>query len=270
MVEKSSKLKGKIAIITGGGTGIGYGLALGLAKEGANIVINYCQSRPGAEDVVQKIKAMNGKAIPIKADISKARDVNFLIDKTIYNFGKIDILINNAAIAPWKPFLEIKEDLWNKVIDINLKGTFLCSQRAAKEMVKTGGGKIINITSTGGYGALRYLAHYCASKGGINLLTKVMALELAPYNIKVNAIGPGAIEVERNLRENPHYSEIHTPLIPLGRVGKPEDLVGLTVFLCSEESSYITGQIFYIDGGLLSYVPQPDYGLLIKKREDAE
>lgn len=262
------KLRDKIAIITGGGTGIGYGLALGLAKEGANIVINYCRSKEGAEDVAKKIKEMNQKVITIQADISNVSDINSLVEKTIDNFGKIDILINNSAIAPWKPFLEITEGLWDKVIDTNLKGTFLCAQRAAKEMIKTGGGRIINITSTGGYAALKYLAHYCASKGGINLLTKVMALELAPYNITVNAIGPGAIEVERNLREHPNYSEAHNPLIPLGRVGKPEDIAGLTVFLCSEEASYITGQVFYVDGGLLSYVPQPNYSCLIKKGAD--
>lgn len=260
------RLKNKVAIITGAGTGIGYGLALGLAKEGAKIVAHYCNSKKGAEEVVEKIKKTGREAVAIRADVSKTDSVDRLIKKTIKTFGKIDVLINNAGIALWKPFFEITEEIWDKTIDTNLKGTFICSQRAAMEMVKTGGGKIINITSTGGYAGLQYLSAYCASKGGITLLTKEMAMELAPYKINVNAIGPGAIEVKRNLRNDPNYNETHSKIIPVGKVGKPSDLVGAAVFLSGKESDYITGQVLYVDGGILACVPQPEHDDNIKKR----
>ena len=261
------RLKDKVALITGAGTGIGYGLALGLAKEGAKIVANYRSSKGGAEEVAARIKEVGGDAVAVQADVSRIEEVNRLVERTVEVFGRIDILVNNAGIALWKPFFEITEDIWDRTIDTNLKGTFLCSQRAAKEMVKTGGGKIINITSSGGYAALEYLAPYCASKGGITLLTREMAMELAPYKINVNAVGPGSIEVERNLRDDPDYNETHKKLIPIGRVGKPEDLVGAVVFLSSEDSDYITGQVLYVDGGMLACVPQPEHPFVTRKEK---
>jgi len=259
------RLKEKVALITGAGTGIGYGLALGLAKEGAKIIANYCRSKEGAEEVAGRIKKAGGEAVAVQADVSRIEEVDHLVEKATEIFGRVDILINNAGIALWKPFLEIEEELWDRTIDTNLKGTFLCSQRVAREMVKTGGGKIINITSSGGHAALEYLAAYCASKGGITLLTMEMAMELAPYKINVNAVGPGSIEIERNLRDDPDYNETHKGFIPFGRVGKPEDLVGAVVFLSSEDSNYITGQVLYVDGGMLACVPQPGHPFVTKE-----
>jgi len=254
-------LKDRTAIITGSSKGIGAAIAIELAKQGCNTVINYNSDREGAREVLRKIRNGTGAdAIMVKADVGKYKDVKKLIGKAVDSFKKIDILVNNAGIAIWKPFLEITEEMWNRTMDTNLKGTFMCSQIAAREMIKTGGGAIVNISSLGANGSMDCLVPYVTSKGGMTLLTKALAVELAPYNIRVNTIAPGTIDIERNRKTDPDYPDDWIPYIPMGRVGKVEDITGPVVFLCSEKSSYITGQNIYICGGQTDYVPMPRSG----------
>lgn len=251
------KLNGKVALVTGASKGIGYGVTLEIAREGADVIVNYCTDKEGAEKAVEGIRKMGRKALFVQADVSKASQVDQMVKLGIKTFGKIDILVNNAGVAIWKPFFEITERIWDRTLDVNLKGTFLCSQKVARYMMKNKGGCIVNISSIAAYGAMDCLVPYCASKGGVSLLTKAMAVELAPYHIRVNAIAPGTIAIERNFREDPKYPHNWIPYIPLGRVGEVEDVVKALIFLASDEASYITGQMFYVDGGETSYVPMP-------------
>jgi NAD(P)-dependent dehydrogenase (short-subunit alcohol dehydrogenase family) len=249
-------LKGKVAIITGARRGMGRSHALTLAKAGAKVVVSDV-SLEDCQKVVDEIKKMKGEAMAIKCDVTKKEEVEEMVRKTIEKWGKIDILVNNAGIADFKPFLELTEKDWDRTIDINLKGYFLCAQAVAKEMVKRKSGAIINIASiamgqTGvGFPAL---THYCASKGAIVAMTEAMALELAPYNIRVNAISPGAIETPMidPLKADPKSMEGLLARIPLHRVGKPEEVSNLVLFLASDQSSYMTGTDVVIDGGWLA------------------
>ena len=251
------KLKGKVALVTGASKGIGRGIALGMAKEGANVIINYCSDKEGAIRVAEEVEKMGRKFLVCRADVSVSSEVNKMVETAIKSFGKIDILINNAGIAVWKPFFEVSEEIWDRTLNVNLKGAFLCSQAVARDMAKKGGGNIVHISSNGGYAALDCLVHYCASKGGLTLLTKAMAVELAPYKIRVNTVAPGTVEIKRNFKEDPNYPDNWRPYIPMKRVAQVEDVVMPVIFLASEESSYITGQVLYVEGGLLAYVPMP-------------
>jgi NAD(P)-dependent dehydrogenase (short-subunit alcohol dehydrogenase family) len=249
-------LKGKVAIVTGARRGMGKSHAIALAKAGAKVVVSDI-SLEDCQKVVDEIKKKKGEAIAIKCDVTKKEEVDEMVRKTIEKWGKIDILVNNAGICDFKPFLEMTEKDWDRTININLKGYFLCAQAVAKEMVKRKSGSIINIASiamgqTGvGFPAL---THYCASKGGIVAMTEAMALELAPYNIRVNAISPGAIETPMidPLKADPKTIEGILARIPLHRVGKPEEVSNLVLFLASDASSYMTGSDVVIDGGWLA------------------
>ncbi len=251
-----SDLKGKVVIITGARRGMGRSHALAFAKEGAKVVVSDI-SLQDCQKVVKEIEKMGGEAMAIKCDVTKKKEVEEMVKKTIEKWGKIDILVNNAGIADFRPFLEMKEEDWDRTLDINLKGYFLCAQACAKEMVKRKSGVIINIASiamgqTGvGFPAL---VHYCASKGGIVGMTEAMALELAPYNIRVNAISPGAIETPMidPLKADKKTMEAILARIPMKRVGKPEEVSNLVLFLASDASSYMTGSDVVIDGGWLA------------------
>jgi len=249
-------LKGKVAIITGARRGMGKSHALALAKAGAKVVVSDI-SQEECEKVVEEIKKAKGEAMAIKCDVSKKAEVDEMIKKTIDEFGRVDILVNNAGICQFKPFLDLTEDDWDRTININLKGYFLCAQAASKEMVKQKSGVIVNIASIAmgqvGVG-FPTLAHYCASKGGIVGMTETMALELAPYGIRVNAISPGAIETPMidPLKSDPKTMEGTLSQIPLHRTGKPEEVSNLVLFLASDSSSYMTGSTVVIDGGWLA------------------
>ncbi len=251
------KLRGKVALVTGASKGIGRGIALGMAKEGASVVINYYSDREGAIRVAEEIEKTGGKSLVCRADVSVSSEVNKMVETAIKSFGKIDILINNAGVAFWKPFFEVSEDIWDRTLNVNLKGAFLCSQAVARDMAKKGGGNIVHISSNAGYAALDCLVPYCASKGGLTLLTKAMAVELAPYKIRVNTVAPGTVEIKRNLEEDPNYPDNWLPYIPMKRVAQVDEIVMPVIFLASDESSYITGQVLYVEGGVLAYVPMP-------------
>lgn len=249
-------LKGKVVIITGARRGMGKADALAFAKNGAKVVVADI-SQEECELVVDEIKKNGGEGLAVKCDVTNKKEIEEMVKKTVDKFGKVDILVNNAGICQFKPFLELTEEEWDKTLDINLKGYFLCAQAVAKEMVKQKSGKIVNIASVvmGQIGmGMAGLAHYSASKGGIAALTKTLALEFAPYNIRVNAIAPGAIDTPMavSTKADPKVLEATLAMIPLHRMGKAEEIANTVLFLTSDASSYITGSIVVVDGGWLA------------------
>jgi glucose 1-dehydrogenase len=248
------KLQNKVAVVTGAATGIGKAIATALAAEGAAVVIDYVGDPTLANAAVQTIQTAGGKSLAVAADVSNPDQVAQLIQKTIESFGRLDILVNNAGLEYKHPFPEFPFDLWQKVIAVDLTGPFLCAQAAAKEMIRqAAGGRIINISSVHEDLPMPTNAPYCAAKGGLRMLMRTIAVELAPHKITVNNIAPGAIytpidaDVESNLEiEGKLMAEI-----PLGRWGKPEEVAALAVFLASDSASYCTGSTFFIDGGML-------------------
>ena len=248
------KLKDKVAIVTGASRGIGAALAKGLAREGAAVVVNYLHSTPGAENVASDIVAAGGKAVAIQADVKEMNEQDRLISATLEKFGQLDILVNNAGIEVREPFLSTSVEQWDLTMGVNLKGVYFLSQKAAQIMAKAGrGGKIINISSCHDTVPLNLRSAYGISKGGLAMLTKSLALELAEHKINVNSISPGAILTEMN-SDSLSKPEVRARLlarIPWNRLGEAEDCVGATVFLASSESDYMTGATIYVDGGLL-------------------
>ena len=262
-------LKNKVVIITGARRGMGKSYALSFARAGAKVVVSDI-SLEDCQKVVEEIAAslrraspkgrekLGGQAMAVKCDVSKKEEVDEMVKKTVKKFGRVDILVNNAGIAQFVPFLEISEEQWDRTLDINLKGYFLCAQAAVKEMVKQkSGGAIVNIASVAmGQQGIGFstLAHYCASKGGIIGMTEALALELAPYNIRINAIAPGLIETAMidPVKQDQKTMEAMLARVPMRRVGKPEEVSNLVLFLASEKSSYITGSTVIIDGGWLA------------------
>jgi len=249
-------LKNKVAIVTGARRGMGRTHALKLAQEGVKVVVSDI-SEEDCQKVVDEIKKAGGEGLALKCDVSKKKEVDELVKKTVDKFGKVDILVNNAGIAQFKPFLELTEEEWDRTLDINLKGYFLCAQAASKEMVKQKSGVIINIASVAmgqvGVG-FPNVVHYCASKGGIVAMTEALVLELAPFGIRVNVISPGMIETPMidPIKQDPKMMEGLMSRVPLRRFGKPEEVSDLVLFLASDASSYMTGSAVVIDGGWLS------------------
>ncbi|THF84636.1 SDR family NAD(P)-dependent oxidoreductase [Cohnella fermenti] len=242
-------LEGKTALVTGAGVGIGRGIALQLAAEGANVIVNYRSSAAQAAEVAERISAAGRKALAIRADVSKVGDIRDMVDRIEAEFGGIDILVNNSAIDPTVDFFEVTEELWDRVIDTNLKGTFFCTQACAKRMAERGQGKIVNISSVHGNLTMPLYSAYAASKGGMNALTRQLALDLAPFNIQVNAVAPGATEVEKFTVNPLHDKEAIGQQIPMGRIGYPEDVAKVVSFFASPGSDFVTGQVVTVDGG---------------------
>jgi len=249
-------LKNKVAIVTGARRGMGKADALAFAKNGAKVVVSDI-SQEECQQVVDEIERGGGEALAVKCDVSNEKEIEEMVKKTIKKFGRVDILVNNAGICQFKPFLEMTEEEWDRTIDINLKGYFLCARVCAKEMVKQKSGVIVNIASIvmGQIGkGMAGLAHYSAAKGGIAALTKTLALELAPHNIRVNTIAPGAVDTPMvdSAMADPKALEQILAMIPLHRMGKPEEIANTVLFLSSEDSSYITGSVVVVDGGWLA------------------
>ena len=243
------RLAGKTAIITGSRRGIGKAIALAFAREGANVTI--CDiNEEDCRAAAAEISALGAKALAVKCDVTSKAEVQKMVAQTIAGFGKVDILVNNAMTISFKHFMRLTEEEWDQVINVNLKGAFLCSQVAAKSMIKNGWGRIINIASLssgGSGGCAPLMAHYTASKGGMKALSEAMAVELAAFGINVNAILPGPIDtgaIPESIRER------SLELMPKGRLGHPEDVAALAVFLASPESDFITGTTITIDGGI--------------------
>lgn len=247
-------LKGKVALITGGSRGIGRSIALVFAEAGANIIVSSRNKRPPElEKVAEEICQKGGKAIAIPAHVGKPEDVENLVKKAIAEFGRIDILVNNAGANPvLSTMVDLDLGAFQKVLEVNLIGAFLMSKAVAKEMIKQGGGRIINISSISGLRARNdQTGAYCISKAALNMMTQVMARELAPYNILVNAIAPGSIKTEfsRVNWTDPERKAQRIREIELKRFGEPDEVVGCALFLASEASSFVTGEIIRVDGG---------------------
>ncbi len=241
----------KTAFITGASRGIGRAIALRLAKDGFNIVVNYSKSEKSAEEVVNEVKKYGVDAMAVKCDVSQYEDVEKAIDEIVKKFGNIDVVVNNAGITKDNLILKMSESDWDEVIDVNLKGTFNVIKFASKYMIKKRKGKIINITSVVGMIGNAGQANYAASKAGVIGLTKSAAKELASRGITVNAVAPGFIETDMTNVLKEEIKENMLKSIPLKRAGKPEDVAELVAFLASDASDYITGQVINVDGGMV-------------------
>ena len=244
-------LEGKAAVVTGGGRGIGRAICLGYAKEGADIIVNYATRDQPALEVVAMIQRMGRKAVAVKGNVALRADAERIIQSAIDHFGKIDILVNNAGATKTAMLHKMTEEQWDEVVDIHLKGPFLCIQAASKHMMEKKGGKIINVTSVAGLVGTKGQINYSAAKGGILSLTKSAARELAGYNITVNVISLGIVSTEmtEKIRTDPKLQEIYRGRILMGRFAEPEEVVPAFVFFASEDSRYITGQLLCVDGG---------------------
>jgi glucose 1-dehydrogenase len=242
------KLQNKIALITGAGRGIGEAIALGFAREGADVLINEIEGATYAEEVAEKIRQMGRRSEVIYADITKVAEIRSMFAYIRQKYGVLNIMVNNAGITGWSDFFETDEAIFDKVMDVNVRGTLFCSIEAAKIMRENGGGSIINISTICAALSVKNLIVYSTSKGGIHAMSAQMAVELAPYNIRVNTFGPGPVNVERNLIGDPDYKTNWGGVVPLGRTAEPEEMIGPAVFLASDDSSYVSGQLFYVDG----------------------
>jgi len=248
----------RAALVTGSSRGIGREIAVELARNGWRVAVNHFND-PGAlaDGAVAEIRGLGVDAIAVEADIRSAAQVAGMFEKVVERFGRLDLLVNNAGVQTFKPLLDVTEEEWDLVIDTNLKGCFLCTQQAARYMKEHGGGVIVNLGSGCNKLAFPRLVAYTASKGAIEMFTKVAAVELGAYGIRVNCLAPGAIESERTRQEDPDYAGTWSKLTPMARVGVSADIAPAVVFLASEGASFISGQTIGIDGGLFVRAPWP-------------
>lgn len=256
------QLDGKRAIVTGGGTGIGRGVALHLAAEGARVCVSYNSSRTGADETVRLIEAKSGQALALAANLEHPAEGVAMIEKAAQAMGGVDLLVNNAGLTINRRLFEVTEADWDRVLTIDLKSSFFCAQAAARHMQAQGGGRLIFIGSVHAHASVPLFAPYAASKGGMEALVRQMAIELAPLHITVNCVAPGLIEVESYYRDFPWYKrEDSAQQIPIGRVGFPSDIAPAVAFLASDQAEFITGQTLYVDGGQLALlaIKRPDF-----------
>ncbi len=246
------RLEGKAAVVTGGGRGIGRAICLAYAKEGADVIVNYATKDQAAQEVVEMVGKMGRKAVAVKGNVAVKADAEKIINACVDHFGKIDILVNNAGVSKPNMLYKMTEEQWDEVIDIQLKGPFLCTQVASKYMMERKYGKILNVTSSAGLWGTKGQINYSSAKGGIVALTKSAARELASHGITVNVVQPGYVSTEmtEKIRTDPKLKEIYTGRILLSRFAEPEEVAQTFVFLASDEANYITGQLICVDGGL--------------------
>ncbi|HEX2183810.1 MAG TPA: SDR family oxidoreductase [Rubrobacteraceae bacterium] len=250
------QLQNKVAVITGSSLGIGSAIALALAREGAAVAVDYRSHPDEAKQIVDEVAGSGGRAVSVHADVSDPGDVRNLIQRAVEEFGRLDIMINNAGIEEKMPFLETPLDVWNRTIAVNLTGAWLGCQEAARQMVAQGGpGRIINVSSVHEDLPMPTNSPYCAAKGGLRMLTRTIAVELAPHDITVNNIAPGAVDtpMDAPLKGDPDRMQQLLSEIPLQRMGKPEEVAALAVYLASDAAAYVTGSTFVIDGGMMRH-----------------
>ena len=244
------ELQGKVALVTGASRGIGREIALELARKGAHVAVNFAGSRERALEVVEEIKAMGRDSLAIQADVKNGEEVQKMIDETIRHFGSLDILVNNAGITRDQLVLRMREEDWDLVLDTNLKSAFLTAKLAFRHMMKKRWGRIINIASVVGFSGNAGQANYAAAKAGMVGLTKSLAREFASRNITVNAVAPGYIVTDMTEKLDDSVKEELLKQIPLARLGEPKDIAKMVAFLAGEDSGYITGQTFHVNGGM--------------------
>lgn len=245
------RFEGKTAVVTGASRGIGRSIALRLASEGAKVTVNYSGSQEKAEAVAEEIRAAGGEAIVFQADVSDADQVKAMMDETVKQFGSLDFLVNNAGITRDNLLMRMKEDEWDDVLSINLKGVFLCTKAVTRQMMRQRAGRIVNLASVVGVAGNAGQANYVAAKAGVIGLTKTTAKELSARNILVNAVAPGFITTDMTDELGEEMKEQLLSTIPLAKLGSPEDIAGTVAFLLSDDAQYITGQTIHVDGGMV-------------------
>ena len=244
-------LEGKVAVVTGGGRGIGRAIALALADAGADVAVAVSRDVAAAEAVADEIRAKGRKAIARQTDVSNAEQAEALVAAAVEELGRIDILVNNAGITRDMLIMRLSEEDWDAVIDVNLKGTYNCTKSAVKRMVRQRSGRIVNVTSVNGISGAPGQANYAASKAGMIGLTKSVAKEVGARGITCNAVAPGYIKTQMTESLSEELTGAVLKMVPLGRLGEPEDVAGVVNFLCSDAASYVTGQVLVVDGGLI-------------------
>jgi glucose 1-dehydrogenase len=251
----AGELQGKVAVVTGAGSGIGHAIAEAFGQAGARVVVNYFGFEAEAQALARQLTASGARSIAVKADVSDSSAVAGMVQRAVHEFGTIDVLVNNAGVESPAPFLDVPEASWDRMLGIDLKGAFLCAQACGRVMRDHGGGSIVNISSIHEDVTFPGYTPYCAAKGGLRMLMRNAALELAPFKIRVNNIAPGAIATPINVQtiQDPAKVKELARIIPLGRMGTPEEVAQVALFLASDRASYVTGSTYYVDGGMVRF-----------------
>jgi glucose 1-dehydrogenase len=251
-------LDGKVAIVTGGNSGIGKAIALGLARAGANLVIDYVTHPEAAEEVEQEIIALGDRAIGVEADVSKVEDLQRLVTTAVEAFGRVDVIVNNAGVESRTSILDTSEEQYERVMEINLKSAFFGTQLAARQMIAQGtGGVVINVSSVHEDWPMPGNTAYCLSKGGMRMLTRTAGVELAPHGVRVVGVGPGAVDtpINKSTEDDPAKMKTLNAAIPLGRMAEPSEIGSVAAFLASDDAGYLTATTVFVDGGIMHSSP---------------